>query len=92
VPDGEGFEVELARSGMTLTVPPGESILRVADDAGVDVSFSCRQGTCGSCETVILEGEAEHHDMLLSPEEQAANETMFICVSRAAGERLVLDL
>ncbi len=86
------FEVELAQSGITLTVPAGKSILEVADDAGVNVSFSCREGTCGSCETPIVEGRAEHRDHLLGPEERAANETMFICVSRAIGKRLVLDL
>lgn len=88
----DSFEVELVRSGITVTVPPDRSILEVADDAGVNVSFSCRQGTCGSCETVIIEGAAEHRDLLLTPEEQSANETMFICVSRAIGQRLVLDL
>jgi hypothetical protein len=40
----------------------------------------------------VLEGAVDHRDSLLTPEEQAANDTMFICVSRAAGPRLVLEL
>jgi ferredoxin-NADP reductase len=88
----DSFDVELTQSGMTLTVPPDRSILDVADAAGVPVLFSCREGTCGTCETPVLEGVVDHRDSLLTPEEQAANDTMFICVSRAATPRLVLDL
>ena len=86
------FEVELARSGMTLTVPPERSILDVVEEAGVGVLSSCQEGTCGTCETPVLDGAVDHRDSLLTPAEQAANDTMFICVSRAAGPRLVLDL
>lgn len=88
----ESFEVVLARSGMTLTVEPGCSILEAADRAGVPVLFSCREGTCGTCETEVLEGRPEHRDSLLTDEERAADDTMFICVSRSLGPRLVLDL
>jgi ferredoxin-NADP reductase len=86
------FEVELAQSGTTLTVPPDRSILEVLEDAGIQVLSSCQEGTCGTCETVVLAGEVDHRDSLLTDEEMAANDTMFICVSRAACPRLVLDL
>lgn len=86
------FEVELSASGITLTVPPEESILEAAELAGIPVLYSCREGTCGTCETTVLEGEVEHRDSLLSPDEQAAHDVMFICVSRAACPKLVLDL
>lgn len=87
-----GFEVELARSGKTLKVPAGKSILDVVLDAGITVTTSCREGICGSCETRIISGEAEHRDALLSPEEQAANQTMMICCSGSRSPKLVLDL
>ena len=86
------FEVELTLSGLTVTVPPERSILEAVEEAGVPVLSSCQEGTCGTCETVVLEGEVDHRDSLLTPEEQAANDTMFICVSRAACPRLVLEL
>jgi ferredoxin len=50
------FEVERAASGMTLTVPPEKSILAVVEEAGVSVESSCQEGTCGTCETPVLEG------------------------------------
>ncbi|WP_092808255.1 PDR/VanB family oxidoreductase [Rhodococcus globerulus] len=86
------FEVELALTGVTVTVPANRSILDVVEEAGASVLTSCREGTCGSCETPILEGEADHRDSLLTQEEKDAQETMFICVSRSCSPRLVLDL
>jgi vanillate O-demethylase ferredoxin subunit len=86
------FEVELARSGRVLAVPPDRSILEVAREAGVDVPSACHEGVCGTCETAVLGGVPEHRDKLLSEEERAASRTMMICVSRAKNGRLVLDL
>jgi ferredoxin-NADP reductase len=86
------FEVELTLSGRTLTVPPDKSILEVVEEAGIPVLSSCQEGTCGTCETPVLAGEVDHRDSLLSPDEQAANDAMFICVSRAACPKLVLEL
>lgn len=88
----EVFEVELARSGLTLTVPAGRSVLETVEAAGVAVDFSCREGTCGTCETDVLDGEPDHRDSLLTEDERAAGDTMLICVSRSCGPRLVLDL
>lgn len=88
----EPFEVDLALSGETLTVPPDRSILEVVEEAGVFVLSSCHEGTCGTCETPVLEGEVEHRDSILTPGEQAENRVMYICVSRAACPRLVLEL
>ncbi|MHA6794151.1 PDR/VanB family oxidoreductase [Pseudonocardia bannensis] len=88
----DGFEVELARSGLTLTVLPDRSILHTVEDAGISVLSSCQEGTCGTCETGVLGGRPDHRDSLLTAEERAAGDTMFICVSRCWSPRLVLDL
>jgi ferredoxin-NADP reductase len=85
------FEVELAQSGRTLRVPPDRSILDVLEDAGVYVLSSCRDGTCGTCETAVLDGVPDHRDSVLTESEQGANDAMMICVSRARSARLVLD-
>lgn len=88
----EAFEVVLHRSGLTLTVPPGVSILHAVEQAGVPVLSSCQEGTCGTCETTVLDGEPDHRDSLLTEEEQAAGDLMMICVSRSCSPRLVLEL
>ncbi|MEU2774034.1 PDR/VanB family oxidoreductase [Streptomyces sp. NPDC007162] len=86
------FEVVLAQSGRSVTVLPGVSVLDTVRGAGVEVLFSCTEGTCGTCETDVLEGTPDHRDSVLTEQERAAGETMLICVSRCRGERLVLDL
>ncbi|MCE3554355.1 PDR/VanB family oxidoreductase [Pseudonocardia sp. RS11V-5] len=88
----EAFEVELAQTGSTLTVPADRSILEVVEEAGVGILSSCREGTCGTCETGVLEGVPDHRDSVLTAEEQAENDAMMICVSRSCSARLVLDL
>ncbi len=86
------FEVELARTGVTVTVPTEMTVLEAVGAVGVDVLSSCRQGICGTCETTVLDGEPDHRDALLDDAERQANDCMFICVSRARSDRLVLDL
>jgi ferredoxin-NADP reductase len=86
------FEVELARTGAIVTVTPSTTVLEAVAMAGVDVLSSCRQGICGTCETTVLEGVPDHRDALLDDAERLANDCMFICVSRARSDRLVLDL
>ena len=88
----ETFEVELAMSGMTIEVGPDQSVLSAIEDAGVLVLSSCTEGTCGTCETPVLEGEVDHRDSVRTAAQRARNDTMFVCVSRAACPRLVLDL
>ncbi|MFC6236913.1 PDR/VanB family oxidoreductase [Longivirga aurantiaca] len=91
--EGErSFELELAASGVTLTVPPDKSIFDVILDAGISVLGSCHEGICGTCEQIVLEGEVDHRDSVLSASERAANDAMMVCVSRCTSDRLVLDL
>jgi ferredoxin-NADP reductase len=92
VAENTEFEVVLERSGRTLTVAPDVSVLDTVRAAGVEVLFSCTEGTCGTCETDVLDGAPDHRDSVLTDEEREAGETMLICVSRCRGKRLVLDL
>ncbi|MEV6117023.1 PDR/VanB family oxidoreductase [Streptomyces sp. NPDC052109] len=91
-PAGSEFEVVLARSGRAVTVPPDVSVLDAVRAAGVEVLYSCTEGTCGTCETDVLAGAPDHRDSVLTEEERSAGDTMMICVSRCRGARLVLDL
>ncbi|QKJ20533.1 PDR/VanB family oxidoreductase [Microbacterium hominis] len=86
------FDVYFDYSGIEAHVGPGQSILQVAEDAGIEVPTSCREGTCGTCETPLMSGEVVHLDSVLSVAEREASTTMMICISRARCPRLVLDL
>ncbi len=91
-PDGNGFEVELARTGTVVEVSAGVSILEAVRAAGVEQASSCEMGICGTCETKVLLGQVDHRDNLLTDSEKVESNTMMICVSRAFSPRLVLDL
>jgi vanillate O-demethylase ferredoxin subunit len=86
------FEIEIASTGETLTVPVGESIIQVLEAAGHDVMYDCRRGDCGICQTGVISGDPDHRDLILSDSEKAEGKIMQICVSRARSAKLVLDL
>ncbi|AOM42890.1 PDR/VanB family oxidoreductase [Xenorhabdus hominickii] len=90
---GDTFTVFLAKSGVELEVDSESTILQVIEkNKVVSVESLCREGVCGTCETMILEGEADHRDQYFSDEEKQSQTSMLICCSRAKGRRLVLDL
>ncbi|MFF1320286.1 PDR/VanB family oxidoreductase [Streptomyces sp. PAN_FS17] len=87
---GDAFEVELRRSGRTLSVPADSTVLAAVRAEFPNTLYSCEQGFCGTCQQRVLEGEVDHRDELLTDSERA--DSMLICVSRARGDRLVLDM
>jgi vanillate O-demethylase ferredoxin subunit len=87
-----GYDVELAKTRRTVRVETGESILDALSRAGLRMSYSCREGVCGSCETTVIAGSPDHRDAILTDAERAESKTMMICCSGSLGERLVLDL
>jgi phthalate 4,5-dioxygenase reductase component len=84
------FTVRLNKSGLTIPVSAEQTILQALRAAGQQVTSSCESGTCGSCRTGLLAGQAEHRDMVLSDDEKACN--IMVCVSRALSPELVLDV
>ncbi|MET9673656.1 PDR/VanB family oxidoreductase [Streptomyces sp. NPDC006482] len=87
---GTAFEVELRRSGRTVTVAADQTVLAAVREELPGITYSCRQGFCGTCQQRVLEGEVDHRDELLTDAERDGS--MLICVSRCTGKRLVLDL
>src|SRR3984957_9013052 len=88
-PDDRPFTVRLARSGRTIEVPVGVTILDALRAGGLDVPSSCESGTCGTCRTGLIAGEADHRDLVLGDDERARN--IMVCVSRARSDELVID-
>jgi phthalate 4,5-dioxygenase reductase subunit len=88
-PDDASFTVVLAKSGDRVDVPPGVSILEAMRARGHDAPSSCESGTCGTCRTALLEGEADHRDLVLMEDEKATQ--VMICVSRARTPEIVID-
>ncbi|MFK7754031.1 MAG: flavin reductase family protein [Sedimentitalea sp.] len=64
----------------------------IAVKQGITAAFSCEQGVCGTCVTQVLDGTPDHRDSFLSAKHKESGKQMCICVSRAKGQKLVLDL
>lgn len=90
--DSSEFIVKLARAGKEFRVPADRTLLEAVRDVLPGVSADCEEGFCGSCETRVLAGRVQHRDTILSASERAADNSMMICVSRCASDRLTLDL
>jgi phthalate 4,5-dioxygenase reductase subunit len=88
-PDDRPFKVRLARSGDVVDVPVGSTILEALRAHGLAVPSSCESGTCGTCRTRLIAGEADHRDLVLAEHEHA--DTIMVCVSRARSEQLTID-
>lgn len=88
-PDDQPFKVKLASSGKVIDVPAGTTILEAMRADGIDVPSSCESGTCGTCRTKLLEGEADHRDLVLTENERDSQ--IMICVSRAKTPDITID-
>ena len=84
----EPFTVECTVSQTTVEVPAQRSMLAALQGAGIDASGSCLRGICGSCALQVIEGEVEHRDSLTTDD---SSMIMYPCVSRARGDRLVVE-
>lgn len=91
VVDGTPFSVTLAKSDTTVAVPADETALAAILKAKPETPYSCKQGFCRTCQVQVLDGKVDHRDTTLTPAERADNQ-MLICISRAAGDRLTIDL
>jgi ferredoxin-NADP reductase len=88
----QAFELVLAQSGQTLKVPTDKTILQCLIDTGCDPMFDCQRGECGVCAVPVIEGDIDHRDHVLTQAEKDGGKVIQVCVSRAKGARLVLDL
>lgn len=88
-PNDRPFRVKLARSGAVFEVPAEKTILETIRAAGQEAPSSCESGTCGTCKTTLLAGEADHRDLVLTNGER--NNHIMICVSRAKSDELTID-
>lgn len=87
-----GYTLELARSGKTIAVEEGETMLDALLTAGIDIGFACGEGVCGTCEVKVLEGLPDHRDHFLTDADKAANRSIMVCCSGSKSSRLVLDI
>jgi ferredoxin len=89
---GTTFGVMLG-DGRYFEVAKGETVLQAALDAGIDIPYSCRSGTCRTCISRVISGSIEHDpdyvdDLLIEAHEVAAGYRL-LCSSFAYCDSLV---
>jgi ferredoxin-NADP reductase len=91
--DAQPFWVSLPRHGLRFNVPADRSLLDALAERGVACLADCLRGECGLCCVDVLEvhGSIDHRDVFMTREEQARNDRLCACVSRAAGGGIVID-
>ena len=92
ITDSKPIQLELRRSGKQIEVTADQSILDAMLESGIEAAYSCRTGNCKTCVVKLLEGEPDHRDSALSETEREQNQLFCPCVSRAQGDKLVLDI
>lgn len=82
----EEFRVSIPARDQVVTVGRDASLLDALEDAGVEVMWDCRKGECGLCTVRVLgcDGQIDHRDVFLSPEQKSDGRTLCACVSRVA--------
>jgi ferredoxin-NADP reductase len=83
--------VRFARSGVTAEwhADDGQTLLDLAEAAGLTPSYACRSGLCQSCECAITAGDIQYDPM---PAEALVSGMVLICCARPAGGVVELDL
>jgi phthalate 4,5-dioxygenase reductase subunit len=84
------FTIKLAKSGDVIDVGVKQTALEALRAHGCSVASSCEAGSCGSCRTHYMSGDVEHRDLVLGEDDKDTQ--IMVCVSRARGGELVLDL
>lgn len=85
------FSVQLITPQGTASFdcPDDEYILDAAEQAGIDMSYSCRAGACSSCVGQLIEGTLDQTDQSFLDEGQIKDKYVLLCVAYATSDLVV---
>ncbi|MCD6059804.1 MAG: oxidoreductase FAD-binding protein [Moraxellaceae bacterium] len=82
--DAVGGAVKFAKSAVSAQAAAGTSLLRVAEDAGLNPPHGCRMGICHACDTTLLAGCVR--DLRTGEVRNEAGSIVQPCICAAAGD------
>ncbi|MFD2205013.1 MOSC N-terminal beta barrel domain-containing protein [Kiloniella antarctica] len=77
------YSIVFAKSGITAEIKGNQTVLDAAEAAGIEVSYSCRAGLCGTCKSDITNGKILAKNALGLSEEDTAKGRFLACCSYA---------
>ena len=85
------FNVQLMtpQGEMSFHCPDDEYILDAAEQAGIDMSYSCRAGACSSCVGLLIQGTLDQSDQSFLDEAQIKDKYALLCVAYATSDLIV---
>ena len=85
------YKIMLQPSGHKFQVAVDETVLDAALRQGIGLPYGCRNGACGSCKGVIIEGKFDYgtyQERTLSAEEKTAGKALF-CVGKPRSDLIL---